>query len=112
MKTIDEKIKKWIKSIEKEIPVIVEKKFLQTLNKISQTKAASEKRFKTAYKIAIAAAACLVLALWILFPLFHQTPVQAKAEFMVQSARIEGQAAHTYIFKEKDPELTIVWVEK
>ena len=112
MKTTDETIKKWIKSIEKEIPIIVEKKFLQALNKISQTKAASEKRFKTVYKIALAAAACLVLALWILFPLFHQTPVQAEEEIMVQSARIEGQVAHTYIFKEKDPELTIVWVEK
>jgi hypothetical protein len=112
MKTIDKNIKKWITSIEKEIPVTVEQNFLQKLNKTSQLRPASEKRFKPIYKIALTAAASLFLVLWIMFPLLKKHPVPPSNEIMVQSPRIKGQAAHTIIYKEKNPELTIVWIEK
>lgn len=112
MKTIDEKIRKWIMSVEKEIPVAVEKNFLQKLNKVSQSEPVSVKPFKPIYKIAITAAAGLVLILWLLFPLLEKKPTLAGSEIMVQSARIKGQTAHTIIFKEKNPEMTIVWIEK
>jgi hypothetical protein len=112
MKTIDKNIKKWIMSIEREIPVSVEQNFLQKLNKTSQLRPASEKRIKPIYKIALTAAASLFLALWIMYPLLKNQPAQPGDEIMVQSPRIKGQAAHTIIFKEKNPELTIVWIEK
>ena len=112
MKTIDAKIRKWITSIEKEIPVVVEQNFLQKLNKISQSEPVSEKRFKSIYKIAITAAASLVLILWIMYPWLERHPAQPVEEIMIQSARIKGQAAHMIIYKEKNPELTIVWIEK
>jgi hypothetical protein len=112
MSTTDEKIKKWITSVEKEIPVAVEQNFLQKLNKTSQSGPVSRKRFKPIYRIAITAAASVVLVLWIMFPLLLKQPAQPGEEFMVQSARIKGQAAHMIIYKEKNPELTIVWIEK
>lgn len=112
MKNQDEKIKKWIKSIEKEIPFIVEKKFLQKLHKISLSGFISQKRFKNFFKISIAAAACLMLAVQIFFPLLQRKPNQLKEVILVESAKIEGKTAYTYIFKEKDPELTIIWVER
>ena len=33
-------------------------------------------------------------------------------QIAVQSAKLQGQPAHAYIFNSKDPEMTMVWVEK
>lgn len=33
-------------------------------------------------------------------------------QIAVRSAKLQGQPAHSYIFNSKDPEMTMVWVEK
>lgn len=112
MKNSDQKIKKLIKSIEKEIPVGVEKKFLRELDNISDSVGKSQRGLNRFLKITLSAAASLILASLIFSPMVHKKPQRLQSVIMVESARIEGKAASTYIFKEKDPELTIVWIEK
>lgn len=61
------------------------------------------------------AAGLLLLVLFLFPPLYRKTP--APVEFhsrpdLVFSAQLDGQPAHTYIFKEKNPEMTIIWITR
>jgi hypothetical protein len=112
MNTQDQKIRKWIQSAEKDIPVTVEQKFLQELNRLSQKEPVFPKKPRPWISIAAAAAVCAILALWIIIPLMQKPSGQSEEAVLVQQARIQGRNAQTIIYKEKDPELTIVWIEK
>lgn len=112
MKNNDQEIKNLIKSIEKEIPGGVEAQFLSDLDNISCSPGASRRKLNHFMKIALATAASLMLALMIFSPMASKKSRPEPPVIMVESARIEGQSASTVIFKEKDPELTIVWIEK
>jgi hypothetical protein len=69
-----------------------------------------------------AAAAAVTAAAVLLIPLLLQNgtpgdlPVNGIKNpihhITVQSATLEGQPAHSYIFNSKDPEMTMVWVER
>jgi hypothetical protein len=113
MKSIDDKIKHLVQSAEKEIPREVEKAFLKKLNQKTARHPFPQKGFGLFYRLALATAACLLIASFVFIPQSSRFSSGNQAdEIMVQSAKIEGQNARAIIFKEQNPELTIVWVEK
>lgn len=113
MRNSDPTIKKLVKTIEQKVPVGVEKKFLEELDRISVSVKASRRKPHTFIKITLATAAGLILAILIFSPIAHDDKNQrSQPAVLVESARIGGEKATTYIFEEKDPELTVVWIEK
>jgi hypothetical protein len=65
------------------------------------------------YGALVTAATILLVILLFLFPLFHQKINGVEAgEVWVQAARVEGQPASTFVINQKDPDITIVWIEK
>jgi anti-sigma factor RsiW len=59
------------------------------------------------------AAAILLIGL-LLFPLFfpESPPAREPQQDLIFSASLEGQSANTYIFKETEPEMTVIWIAK
>lgn len=113
MKHIDDKIRSLIQVSEKEIPMKVEESFLQALKNATTQSGSTRKGNRLFYRIALATAACLLIATLVFLPRFSRIVSRHPADdIIVESAKIEGQAARTIIFKEQNPELTIVWVEK
>ena len=113
MKSIDDKIKQLVQSDEKEIPREVEKAFLKKLNQKTARLTFSRNGFGLFFRLALATASCLLIASLVFLPRFSRfSSGQKGGEVLVESAKIEGETARTIIFKEQNPELTIVWVEK
>lgn len=120
---IDNEIKKRVQSVETGIPEELEKtlmKELQQLDMAIATPPRAEKEIRFLRGSLAAAASVLVAALLLvaLFPsLFRQTHVATTGVpeedcAFVDSARVEGIPADTIIITQKDPDMTIVWVEK
>ncbi|UCH94262.1 MAG: hypothetical protein JSV88_28885 [Candidatus Aminicenantes bacterium] len=113
MKAFDQEIKKRVQAVDREIPRELENAFLEKLNRLVPEKPLAH-RHRFIYYGALATAAAILLVIFLfLFPLFHRQINSVEAEEVwVQAARVEGQPASTFIVNQKNPDITIVWIEK
>jgi hypothetical protein len=113
---IDKEIKKRVQAVESDIPNDLEKKFMKELGHISMTPGLPNRKKRSLFFMgALATAASLLLAAFLLVStLFHKTPIPKHVEddVFIESASVEGMPANTYIINAKDPDMTIVWIEK
>lgn len=113
IKAIDLKIKKHVQAVEQEVPLELESAFLEKLNRIVPEKSHPRRHPFIYYGVLVTAATVLLVILLFLYPLFHQQINGVEAEEVwVQAARVEGQPARTFIINQKNPDITIVWIEK
>jgi hypothetical protein len=114
--TIDKEIKKRVQAVESDIPGDLEKKFIKELDHISMAPGLPNTKKRSLFFMgALATAASFLLAAFLLVSiLFQKTPAANKVEpdVFVESASLEGMPANTYIINAKDPDMTIVWIEK
>jgi anion-transporting ArsA/GET3 family ATPase len=113
--TIDNEIKKRVQATEHDIPVDLEKKFMQELNRMASGAGIKEKR-RILSSRALAVAASILLAVFLLVPRFFYKTTEPQStyedEVSIDYALVDGIPADTYIVNQQDPDLTIVWVEK
>lgn len=113
--TIDNEIKKRVQATEQDIPVDLELKFMEELNRMAPGPHAGEKhRFLSRRALAVAAS-ILLAAFLLVTTLLHKTPVNnpaAEEDVSIDYALVDGMPADTYIVNRQDPDITIVWVEK
>jgi hypothetical protein len=113
IKTLDRQIKNRVQAVEQEIPPELETVFLEKLNGMAPEESHFHHHRFIYYGALVTAATILLVILLFLFPLFHQKINGAAAgEVWVQAARVEGQPASTFVINQKDPDITIVWIEK
>lgn len=113
IKTIDQEIKKRVQAVEQEVPLELEAAFLEKLNGIVPEKSHFSQHRFLYYGALVTAASILLVILLFLYPLFHQQIDGVEAEEVwVQEAHVEGQPASTFVINQKDPDITIVWIEK
>ena len=113
IKALDREIKNRVQAVEQEVPPELEAAFLEKLNGIVPG-ASHFHRHRFIYYGALATAATVLLVILLfLFPLFHRKINGVEAgEVWVQAARVEGRPASTFVINQKDPDITIVWIEK
>ncbi len=113
---IDKEIKKRVQAVELDIPNDLEKKFMKELNHMSVTPGLPHTKKRSLFFMgALATAASFLLAAFLLVStLFYKTPTpnNVEDEVFIDSASVEGMPANTYIINSKDPDMTIVWIEK
>lgn len=113
IKAIDREIKKCVQAVEQEIPSELEAEFLLELNGIVPEKSHFRQHRFIYYGALVTAATILLVIFLFLYPLFHQQINHVEAdEVWVQDAHVEGQPASTFVINQKDPDITIVWIEK
>jgi hypothetical protein len=113
IKTLDREIKKHVQAVEQEIPPELEAAFLEKLKGMAPEESHFHHHHFIYYGVLVTAATILLVILLFLFPLFHQKINGAAAgEVWVQAARVEGQPASTFVINQKNPDITIVWIEK
>jgi hypothetical protein len=113
IKTLDRQIKKRVQAVEQEIPPELEAAFLKKFNGMVPEESHLHHHRFIYYGALVTAATILLVILLFLFPLFHQKINGVEAgEVWVQAARVEGQPASTFVINQKDPDITIVWIEK
>ena len=118
IKTIDKEIKKRVQAVESDIPDDLEKTFMKELSRLSMASEppARRRRRSLLFMGALATAASFLLAAFLLVStLFHKAPTPNNVEddeVFIASASVEGMPANTYIINSKDPDMTIVWIEK
>lgn len=111
MKKFEKSLKEKIQSIEKEIPEMLETNFLSALEKINPDVPVKKPSFISKHRIAAIAALLLIIILYTLFPLFFKkNQLPPSRDILIQSASLEGKPAETYIFRGKNPDLTIIWI--
>jgi hypothetical protein len=115
--TIDKEIKKRVQAVESDIPGDLEKTFMKELSRLSMASGPPARRRRSLlFMGALATAASFLLAAFLLVStLFHKTPTPNSVEedeVFIASASVEGMPANTYIINSKDPDMTIVWIEK
>ena len=99
--------------MEQEVPLELEAAFLEKLNGIVPEQSPPRRHPFIYYGVLATAATALLVILLFLYPLFHRQIDGVEAEEVwVQAARVEGQPAGTFIINQKDPDITIVWIEK
>jgi negative regulator of sigma E activity len=115
MKTtaLDREIKKRVQALESDIPPRLERQFLESLQRSTPLPARPKPRLRLLYGAAAAAAACAAVVFICLFFFGQRTDTPSEpTQVVVLAPRVEGQAAEAYIFREKAPDMTIIWVEK
>lgn len=113
IKVFDRGIKKRVQALDSDIPLELEAAFLEKLEKIVPEKSHRCRQYLVYYGVLAAAATIILAVLLFIFPLFYQQIDQVEAgEVWIHAARVEGQPAYTFIINQKDPEMTIVWIEK
>ena len=113
IKALDHEIKKRVQAMEQDVPLELEAAFLEKLNGIVPEEYHFHRHRFIYYGALVTAATVLLVILLFLFPLFHQKIDGVEAgEVWVQAARVEGQPASTFVINQKDPDITIVWIEK
>ena len=112
MKTaaLDREIKKRVQALESDIPPQLERQLLESLQRSTPLPVRPKPRLRLLYG---AAAACAAVVFICLFPFGQRTDTPSgPRQVVVLAPRVEGQAAEAYIFKEKTPDMTIIWIEK
>lgn len=117
LENIDKEIKKRVQAVESDIPNDLEKKFIKELNHMSVTPGLPHTKKRSLFFMgALATAASFLLAAFLLVStLFHKAPTPNNVEedeVFIDSASVEGMPANTYIIDSKDPDMTVVWIEK
>lgn len=113
IKALDHEIKKRVQAMEQDVPLELEAAFLEKLNGMVPEEYHFHRHRFIYYGTLVTAATVLLVILLFLFPLFHQKINGVEAEEVwVQAARVEGQPASTFVINQKDPDITIVWIEK
>jgi hypothetical protein len=113
IEAIDREIKKRVQAVEQEIPLELEAAFLEEINGIVPEKSHFRQHRFLYYGALVTAASILLVILLFLYPLFYQQIDGVEAEEVwVQEACVEGQPASTFVINQKDPDITIVWIEK
>ena len=113
IKALDHEIKKRVQAMEQDVPLELEAAFLKKLNGMVPEEYHFHRHRFIYYGTLVTAATVLLVILLFLFPLFHQKINGVEAEEVwVQAARVEGQPASTFVINQKDPDITIVWIEK
>ncbi len=134
---MDKEIKKRVQAVERDIPGELEATIMKELGQIDMTPGPLPDYMRDMYHMchtqrmekktllfvgALATAASLLLAVLLLvttFPSLFQrervataTPGVVEEDGVFVDARVEGMPADTFIIDQKDPEMTIVWIEK
>ncbi len=117
IETIDKEIKKRVQAVESDIPDDLEKKFMKELSRLSMaSESPTRRRRSLLFMGALATAASFLLAAFLLVStLFHKPPPPNNVEedeVFIDFASVEGMPANTYIINTKDPDMTIIWIEK
>jgi len=117
IETIDKEIKKRVQAVESDIPDALEKTFMKELSRMSMASESPARRKRSLLFVgALATAASFLLAAFLLVStLFHKAPTPNNVEedmVFIDSASVEGMPANTYIINTKDPDMTIIWIEK
>lgn len=124
---MDKEIKQRVQAVEQDIPRELEESIMKELEQIASTPGplpdfmSGTKKKTLLYVGALATAASLLLVVLLLvtaFPsLFQRERAAASGNVVedgvfVDSAQVEGVSADTFIIDQKDPDMTIVWLEK
>ena len=114
---IDKEIKKRVQAVGLDIPNDLEKKFMKELNHMSVIPGLPHTKKRSLFIMgALATAASFLLAVFLSVSLlFYKTPVinnVEEDEVFIDSTSVEGMPANTYIINSKNPNMTIVWIEK
>ena len=113
MKKFEKNLKEKIKSVEKDIPETLEANFLERLEKITPDELYEKPTFTIKHRIAAIAALLLLVILYLFFPLStKKETLPQPREILVHSVNLEGKPAEAYIFREKNPDLTVIWIAK
>jgi hypothetical protein len=123
--SMDKEIKQRVQAVERDIPVELEESIMKELEQIDMTPGPLPiplmGKKTLLYVGALTAAASLLLAVILLvtaFPSLVQRERAAASRDVVEdgvfvdSAQVEGVSADTFIIDQKDPDMTIVWLEK
>ncbi len=125
----DREIKRRLQAVEEEIPATLDSTFFSQLDHIQPDGIRIGKNNSDPKRIVsqkphhpmrfLATAATILLAALIVFYSFFYAPSKQQTQnhednnqIMIASAHMEGKPANVYIVNRKDPNLTIVWVEK
>ena len=115
MKSLDKQIKNLIQTLEKEIPGELENNCHRELQRTTTLTVTHNKKLWQVLRLTAATAAGIVLLLF-LFPTAKEdagrTPGSINDAVWVQSAELEGKPAETYVFREQNPDMTIIWMEQ
>lgn len=121
-KNIDKEIKKKVQAIEREIPGELEKILMKEFSQISRMKTSRTTAHlsKPLFQRHLAHAALILLGIFLLgfafSLLFRQESVTGRESYKknvsIDAAWVEGHPGKTFIIEQKDPDLTIVWIEK
>lgn len=128
---MDKEIMQRVQAVERDIPGELETTIMKELGQIDMTPGPLPDHMRRTqlmekktllYVGALATAASLLLAVLLLvtaFPSLFQrervatvTPGVVEEDGVFVDARVEGMPADTFIIDQKDPEMTIVWIEK
>ncbi len=122
---LDREIARRVQAVESDIPPHLERAFMDAMDHMDRpvggltTDQPPRWKRRPFYYGALAAAATLLLVtLIVFFYLFYQqgdpSPacVAEAVEVVVQDTFVEDRPATTYVMNPKDPDMTIVWVEK
>ena len=110
-KHVDEMITKRVQAVEQDIPIDLEKRFMDELDGFSPVKKRTNRVFIGVLATAASFLLAVLLAVTLLFHPVH-APAADEREVFIDYATIEGQPATTYIVNQQDPDMTIVWIEK
>lgn len=111
--TLDREIRKRVQALESEIPPRLEGPLPGRVGSHTPLPVRTGPKLRLLYWMGAAAAACAVAILLWFSPWQRKTGLPPQPEpVMVLSPRLEGESAEAYIFKENDPDMTIIWVER
>jgi hypothetical protein len=110
--TLDREIKKSVQAVEYDVPLELEAAFLEKLDDILPEES-NPHQHRLIYYGLVTAVSILIVIFFFFYPIFNGQESHLEAEeIWVQAARLEDHPANTVIIKKKDPEITIVWIEK
>lgn len=111
--TLDREIRKRVQALESEIPPRLEGPLPERVRSHTPIPVRTGSKLRLLYGMGAAAAACAVAILLWFSPWQRKAGLPPQPEpVMVLSPRLEGEPAEAYIFKENDPDMTIIWVER
>ena len=115
MKSLDKRIKNLVQSLEKEIPGEIENNCHRELQRTTILTVTHSKKMWQVLRLTAATAAGIALLLLLLPTTKEDTgrsPEFIYDSVLLQSAELEGKPVETYVFREQNPEMTIIWMEQ
>lgn len=118
----DNELRKKVGAMEVDIPGDLEERFLKELDRLVARPGNSTKpgflpsgRKRGMLPWTLATAASLLLIVFLAVTVFYRSspaPVSSAQEVLIDDAKVEGQPVNIYIISQRDPDMTIIWLEK